>query len=180
MIEREKDGWRDVLLAAGCLLFALIMYAQTLDLPGPTYDPLGPAFLPRLLCIVIFAVSLVILFHGVRKFRAARQVPSATAASAAAASAEGEVTELPAFRRHPKIAAAAVAATFLYILALDIGLSGFRTLTVLFILALGTLLLRTEMKRFSLKHSLILAAIALAMGFGLYYLFTRVFIVNLY
>jgi hypothetical protein len=112
----------------------------------------------------------MILFQGIRKRIAAAK--------------EHKIEETPVepvpFKRHPLTAVSAMALVFFYILALDLGLSGFRTLTVVFILVLGGLLLKAESWGSRAKKGVFLVVLAVILSFGLFYLFTRVFIVDLY
>lgn len=171
MTAKERDSWIDIVLGALFIVFGILVYAATLDLPGSTYDPLGPAFMPRALGILSAVTAAVILYHGIRK----RRAPG----GAVEASGEQPKSSLP-FTRHPLTALAGMALVFVYILTLDIGLSGFRTLTVIFVLFLGGMLIKAEKSGKILKKGVFLFLLALALSFGLFYLFTQVFIVDLY
>ena len=160
----------DIVLGSVFIIFGAGVYAATLGLPGATYDPLGPAFMPRALGICSIICSSVILYHGIRK----------RAAAAAQRGRERDTAEPFPFTRHPLTALSAMGMVFVYILALDLGLSGFKTLTVVFTLALGGMLIKAEKGGFPVKRGIILFILALALSFGLFYLFTQVFIVDLY
>jgi hypothetical protein len=129
--------------------------------------------MPRALALFSIACSCVILFHGIRK-----RVAAAKEADREEKKAENE----PAFpfTPHPLTAGSAMVLVFFYILALDLGISGFRTITMIFVLVLGGVLIKAEKGGAALKKGIILFLLALSLSFGLFYLFTRVFIVDLY
>ena len=169
MASKYEDSNRDLILGILSVLFGGAVFIQSGDLPDAFYDPLGPAFMPRALAGAIMFCGLVIVMHGVRKRLAE--------AKSETRKADAEVSLFP---RHPLLAFSAMCGMFLFILALDTGISGFRTLSILFVLALGGALLRVEKRGFPKSMIVILAGLALVLSFGLYYLFTQVFIVNLY
>ena len=173
MTTLEKNSWIDIILGVVFIIFGAVVYVLTLDLPGSTYDPLGPAFMPRALALCSLASAAVILYQGLRKRIAVKKELRGK---------EHETVAVPMlpFTRHPMIAFSAMVMVFFYILALDLGLSGFRTITVLFVLALGGTLIRAEKAGSPVRKGIFLFLLALALSFGLFYLFTRVFIVDLY
>ncbi|MDR1625871.1 MAG: tripartite tricarboxylate transporter TctB family protein [Spirochaetia bacterium] len=170
MNANEHAAVKDIILGSSFIIFGIVVCVLTQYLPEAVYDPLGPAFIPRLLGLACIATSCVILFHGIRK-------------KMAASGARGKSRQEKApvlFVRHPKSALFAMILFFLYILALDTGISGFRTLTTLFVLLLGGMLIKISRQGKAIQTSLILIALSFTLSFGLYYLFTQVFIVDLY
>ncbi len=170
MTTLEKNSWTDIVLGSLFILFGAAVLIATSGLPGSTYDPLGPAFMPRALGLCSMICSAVILYHGLRKRAAAKKETAPPETREAA----------PAFDRHPRTAFAAMVLVFLYIFALYAGLSGFRTLTVVFVLALGGMLMKAENRGSLAKKTAILVVLAVFLSFGLFHLFTQVFIVDLY
>ena len=170
MTAQEKNSWTDIILGSVFILFGAGIYAATLDLPGSTYDPLGPAFMPRALGICCVLCSVVIMYHGILKRSAAMKTRERAE----------KPPQTALFTRHPLTALAAMAFVFFYILALDLGVSGFRTLTVVFVLGLGGLLIKAERKGSAVKKGIVLSLLAVFLSMGLFYLFTQVFIVDLY
>jgi len=158
---------KDIILGILFLLIGAWIYIMTLNLPEPMYDPLGPAFFPRVLSIGCMICAAVILGQGLRKRH-----------HTVTKSEKQEKEELP-YHQHPLTAIAAMALVALYILLMDLRVAGFRILTILFVLVLGALLIRAERHGSLLQKSIVLTVLAVALGVGLYYLFTRVFYVNL-
>ncbi|MBP7494179.1 MAG: tripartite tricarboxylate transporter TctB family protein [Spirochaetales bacterium] len=171
---KEKYPLIDVVLGVFFMIFGLIVYTATLDLPGSTYDPLGPAFMPRLLGILIAITAGVILYHGIY-----HHIKTKAAIVRISSESQKEGVSLP-FKKHPLTALSAMILVFVYILAMDLGLSGFRTLTLIFVLLLGGMLIKAEKDGNVIKKSVFLFFLALLLSFGLFYLFTQVFIVDLY
>jgi hypothetical protein len=169
-MQKEKNWGTDIVLGTIFIVFGIAVYLATLNLTASTYDPLGPAFMPRTLGILITLTAIVILYHGIRKKIAITGVEESS----------GKPDEILPFTKHPLIALTGMVLTFAYILALDLGLSGFRTLTMLYVLLLGGILIKAEKGGKLLKKFVVLVIIALVMSFGLFYLFTQVFTVNLY
>jgi len=171
MTEIETDAVKNIILGSVFIVFGIAVFLLTEERAGTIYDPLGPAFIPRALALLCAIVSVPILFQGIRKKMACAGPEKTTEAEKNPAS----------YTRHPKAALLAMLLFFLYILALDMGISGFRTLTIVFVLILGGMLIKVSgEKKAMLKRIIILVIISLVLSFGLYYLFTRVFIINLY
>ena len=170
MTTKEKEAWKEIALGIIFIVFGIAVYIVSQDIPGVKYDLLGPAFMPRFLGIVCALISCGIFFNGVRKkLRAAKEKEP-----------EGEQKKPLPYKTHSKAAFFSICLFFLYILALDLGISGFRTLTTIFVLVLGGVLINISNTKGKIKYFIILVFLALTLSFGLYYLFTRVFVVNLY
>ncbi len=91
-----------------------------------------------------------------------------------APSAANEASGLPDYQRHYLMAGTAVAMTALYVWLMQMNWLGFRVATALFVVGLGLRLTRMNMNRLPA-----LAVIALAMSFGLHYVLTQVFVIDL-
>ena len=172
---KEKNRWIDVILGVLFMIFGFAVYTATLDLPGSIYDPLGPAFMPRVLGILIALTSGVILYHGIYHC-----IKGKVSLAKDRKGFGKEDVSLSSFKKHPFIALVGMILVCVYILALDLGLSGFRTLTLIFVLLFGSTLIKAEKAGKVVKKSIFLFLLALVLSFGLFYLFTQVFIVNLY
>jgi hypothetical protein len=78
------------------------------------------------------------------------------------------------FQPQTALAIQTLALTALYIVAFEAAWPGYRAATALYVVALGWLLARRERISYAA-----LAAIAAVMSFGLHYLFTNVFVIDL-
>lgn len=175
MTVQEKNSWTDIVLGTIFTTFGAAVYGMTLGLPGPVYDPLGPAFMPRALALSIIVCSAVILYHGIRK-----RFPPPGKRKGGGENQPAAAEATPLFTRHPLTAGVSMGLVFLYILALDLGLSGFRTLTIVFVLVLGGIFINAEKAGGAVRKGIVLFLLALFLSFGMFYLFTQVFIVDLY
>ena len=173
MTAHEKEAWRDIILGIVFLLFGLVVYIASFGIPSARYDLLGAAFMPRYLGVLCVITSCGILFFGIRKKLRITQEQEIKNENA-------EVKNPTVHKKHPFVAFFSMVLFTLFILALDWGISGFRTLTIIFMLVLGGLLIKTSHMNKNLKHGIILVLLAVIMGFGLHYVFTQIFVVDLY
>ncbi|MBD3306853.1 hypothetical protein GF339_10525 [candidate division KSB3 bacterium] len=161
----------DMILAVVLLAGSLYVFWESLSLPDSPYEPMGPAFVPQALCILIGFLAIVVFVQGIRKWQGAmEQSPAA---------AETEPSETDDVVKHPWLAILAVLLMFAYIGSMHLKLLGFRTATIIFILLLGVSLVSYEKEKVVVLHLIILLILAGIMGLGGYYLFTQVFYVNL-
>jgi hypothetical protein len=172
MTVQEKKSWQEIITGIIFIAFGIVVFKVTQNLPSAMYDPLGPAFMPRLLGFLCALIACVILFHGIRIRIVLMRNPPVK-------ETPGDVAS-PAHTRHPVIAFFSIILFSLYILALDAGISGFRTLTIIFVLVFGGVLIKTSHNKGVVKQFSVLVVLALVLSFGLFYLFTQVFIVDLY
>jgi len=170
MAEKEADALRDIILGSVFIILGIVVLLLSQNIPKAIYDPLGPAFLPRGLAYLCIIFSGVILFYGIRKKIACAKQGKKIEEEKAPVS----------YTRHPKVALFAMALFFLYVLALHVGISGFRTLTILFILILGGVLFKFSGRKGIIKPAIILVVLSLILSLGLHFLFTQVFITDLY
>lgn len=145
----------------GFSIFVIVLGATVLwearTLPPGTFEPLGSAPIPQAICWMIIALSLLVMGNAWRSLRLP-QPPR-----------DGEVLVL-----RPMDAAVTFGLTVAYVLSMAFGLIAFVYATVLFLFITVAVL-----TRFAPKGLAIGAAIALVMGFGCEYAFTKVFYVDL-
>lgn len=128
--------------------------------PPTSYEPLGPAAVPQGLAVLILILSAIMVARAAREYG---RVKSATRGG-----------DAPAYQPRYDLAAIAAALTVIYVLLFGLHIMSFRWATVLFLTALCMLL-----NRFRPRQIPISLAVAVAFGFGIHYLFTRVFVVGL-
>lgn len=139
-----------IILACGAV------YRASLDLPPAMLEPVGPAAFPKAVSLILGALALVVLVGAVMR-------PPGTGKPGASGD-----------RNRPGLAALTIVLTFLYLGVMQAGLLGFREASVLYLFALGAVLVDFDRAR-----TVIVAVIALALGIGSHFLFTRFFFLDL-
>ena len=148
------------------MVLSVVIFLETLSLPPGSFDPVGSAGFPRLISAAIGILSLTILI------RAARRDLVGSKSTASSATPNNAVS--PTFRRRPDLALGFYALSLVYVTVLALRLISFGICTVLFLLtSIGML------TRFYYKRLPIVLLIALVIGFGCQYIFTRVFVLDL-
>ena len=155
----------------GVQVFLIVVAAaflwDTRSLPGPVFDPLGPAPVPRLICWSVIILCLVIIGQVV--FARTNATPADETLSELDMVAEPEPT-----KPQPLLAIATLALSVAYVLVMAFRLTGFAVATIVYlILTIGML------SRFNKRSMIVGIIIALIMGFGCEYLFTEVFVIDL-
>ncbi len=154
----------ETLVTAGLLLASAVFFFSALGLPAGTFDPLGPGAAPEMVAGLLCLLCLTILIRGyVRTLRGH--------------DAQGEEA-IDVIKRTGKPEPVMLAGFFLlllaYLVAFELDAGHFIVLTIPFlffsILLLGGL---------SLRVGLFALAISCILSFGLFYLFTRFFVINL-
>jgi hypothetical protein len=141
--------------ATVALLFAagsVLVYALSMSLPAATLEPIGPATFPRIVAVILFVLSAATLL---RSFERTPAAPS------------------PAGKRIG-LMLGALALLIVYIAVMDYGLVGFRPATIAFLFLLGIMMLGLKPGRVAA-----VAAIALAIGLGTHFVFTRFMYIDL-
>jgi putative tricarboxylic transport membrane protein len=155
------NGSRTPYADIGLSVFLVVLCSAALwearDLPPGSFEPLGSAPIPRLVAGLIIFLSLVVIANAWLSIK--RPVEPVA----------GETLVL-----RPMDAGATFLLTVIYVLAMAFGLIGFAAATTLFLfVTIGVL------ARFRPKALVVAAVIALLMGFGCEYVFTKIFIVDL-
>jgi hypothetical protein len=144
---------RDGIAGLVCLALSIGMFTLTFGLPPAAMVPIGPAFYPRVVVLILGALSIILIVLDVLAMRS-RPVRAAAAAAATAGPA-------PNYRL--------VLATFVefgvYILLIP--LIGFRISTFLFVLLLEVTL---EWPR-NPKHWILMIVVAVATSLVCFYVF---------
>lgn len=153
---------RDVVFALVVIAFCGIVYWQTLKLPPPRYEPLGPAAVPQALSAIVAVLAAGVLVRRVMTPGRRGEGPGDTAVAG------------PGFTPRPAMAAGALALTTSYVGAMDLGILGFVEASVLFLTLTGLFLGRRDWRRLP-----VLVGAALAVSLGSHFVFTRVFYIDL-
>lgn len=152
-IRRFEIGASVVIIVA-C---AILIY-ESLGLPPGSFEPLGSAPVPQATAGIIIFLSLIVIVNALRAPPAKAETPA------------GE--EEPA--DDPVSALLLAAATLLYVLLLHLRVIDFGTLTALYLFGLIAAL-----ERFRPRALIGAAILGLLVGYGVQYLFTQVFVVDL-
>lgn len=140
-----------------CVLLLIVCAAYFYDathLPEPVFEPLGAALVPQALCVIVATLAIIQL---------TKSVPPALAKGEAGQSVLGGQW----------YAIVTLVFSIAYVGAMTAGVP-FRWSTFFYLLALGAVL-----TRFDIRRTAVMAGLALIMAFGLHYLLIEVFYVNL-
>lgn len=141
------------------ILACLVILWETRGIPGGVFEPLGSAPVPQATAIIILVLSAVVAFGAVRRLRTER---------------EPSFEEVEGFKPRPLDAVVVSLMTVVYVLLLDWRVMDFAPLTAIFLVAaIGFL------ARFAVRTLAIGAVVAVVTGWGVQYVFTRVFVVDL-
>lgn len=157
-------NWRKT-AEIGFALFILVLSAAvwwaSLDLPPAMLEPVGPAAFPQAVASIIGLLALVVLGRALS--------PGALA--------QGAMVDRPpseAGRRRWGLALTTLLMSIAYLAAMEVELLGFREATVIYLVALGAALVEFDRRRM-----IPVTAIALIVGVGTHYVFTRLFYIDL-
>lgn len=154
----------DIALSLALLIVCGVLYAQTYDIEDPGYESMGAAFAPRMICIALTLLALTLLGKTIYKgISAARAKASATGSSTTAPSPASLIAA---------VGTAAILAGYVAVLQWE--LAGYRLATMGFFISLGALLSRLNRRLMP-----IIVGLALALSFGLHYVFINIFGVTL-
>jgi putative tricarboxylic transport membrane protein len=134
------------------------VFWETLSLPPPAYDPIGPAAFPRALCVIISFLSIMMVIRAFRLHSNAKR----------------ESAQEQSHRLRPDLMVFFAVLTMIYVLSLTIRLLNFSISTTVYVA-----LLVIGLMRFDLKRLPIAIILGLIMGFGCGYIFTRIFYIDL-
>lgn len=146
----------------GVALFLIVVSAAVLreaaGLPPGHFEPLGAAPIPRALAWCVIVLSGLVMVQAVLRMRRG----------------DTGTPQEDAYVPRPLDAVAVLALTIGYVIVLSNALVNFAIATILFLVIAIPLLYRFRWIAFPLS-----LGIGVVMGFGLQYLFTRVFVVDL-
>ncbi len=160
----SQDYW-DIALAVVLIIISIVTLVGTASIREFNYEPLGPTFLPKALAYCFFVMSgLILVKVAIRQIRERKEELTEPG--------EKGVEEVEGFQRHPWLAVIAVGLISLFISSLHF--LGFRVTSLIFMIVLGTLLIRFENKSNKKRNVISLIIIALVLSFGLYFIFREI------
>lgn len=138
----------DLVLAVAMIALGILTLFGSLDLPEPVLEPIGPAAFPVWTAIILICLSVYVLGHALK--------------------IGGPEESAPEYRKRPELAAKMVALTVLYFTVMDLGWLGFRWATVAYVLILTMTLFDYSWRKLPMA-----TALALFLGIGVHFTFTR-------
>jgi heme/copper-type cytochrome/quinol oxidase subunit 1 len=165
MAVEKSEARNDLALGIVLLIGSIFVFVESLKIPASPYEPLGAGFVPKTISLALGLLSIIVIvssFYEVKRGAKGKDINN---------------EESIPYKKHPLLAWAVIICVFLDILLMP--LIGFRLATFLLVSILGTLIFKNERKLGLLAHCLTLLTIAVAMSFGLYYLFTKIMFINL-
>lgn len=160
---KDSRAREDIFLAIVVLGFSALIYVRASSLPPPLFDPLGSAAIPKLVAGILAFLSLAII--GAAVLRNLGEADEAISPS------DAEVAPPPL---RPGVAFASILIIVAYVGSMALGILGFRVATILFVIALGGV-----MSRFQVRTMIILTVTALIIGIGFAWLFSEILYVDL-
>ena len=176
---QKKTYIADFILSAALVGIGVFVIIESLKLRPSPYEPLGPAFLPRALSVSLIVLAIPVFVQALRKWR--RETSQAIAPEVSRPDTGAERSAEPGatvtVRKRPLLSLLTGILTVVYIAAIRV--VGFRLSTVVLVLALGAALYRRERKGRPLPFFITLVVLAFGMSQLLFFVFTRILVVNL-
>jgi len=155
---RESDTpIADLGLSAAALAVAGLLFWGAREIPPPFFDPLGSAAVPQACATLLVAFAAIILVSALRRLRRA-----------------GRIAQPPPFKPAPGLALATFGLSAAYTAVIGAQATSFQVATTLYVFLAGSLL-----GRFRRRVMLVTGPLALVLGVGGQYLFTRFFYIDL-
>lgn len=143
-------------VSALIIVICVVVIYESLDLPPGSFEPLGSAPVPQATAGLIILLCLIVIASAIRR------------RSAEPFDQEDTIPD------EPVSALLLAAATILYVLVLHLRLVGFGPLTAFYLF-----IVISALERFQPKALFAAAIIGVLFGFGIQYLFTQIFVVDL-
>lgn len=144
----------EILLALFMILVSVLIFIAGLGLPEPALEPVGPAAFPIWTAIILFVLSAIVLFR--------------------AATGRVQPKTSPEHRQRSDLVIYMIALTAIYGAVMNLGWMGFRWATVIYCFVLTFVLFDFDKRK--IPAAIILA---LVLGIGVHYIFTRILYIDL-
>ena len=162
-MQEQPSARADIGLGVTLILVALAIIFGTLDLPEGSFEPLGSASIPQYVSGGVIVLSIWIIARGVAR---SRRASSQTGES-------GSNQEL-AYPLRPGLAVILVCLAIVYVGVMAMDWLRFSIATSAFIFVSVSLL-----SKFERRLMPAIVVLALALGIGLEYAFTQIFVIDL-
>jgi putative tricarboxylic transport membrane protein len=157
-VQNQVNPRYEIALSIGLILFSIIVYYFSLELPEPEYEPLGSAALPQGLAIIMSLLSLVVILKAIPRLKTYKV----------------KVDPNPEVIPRPQLSAVIFILTLIFIGVLDFGILGFMPAGIIYLSTIGYLMTNRNLKRLPwvLGFSIILTVSS-------FYIFTKLFYIDL-
>ena len=148
----------EIALSISLIIFSIIVYYFSLELPEPEYEPLGSAALPQGLAVIMSLLSLIVIIRAIPKIKTYKPTTNT----------DDNVTS------RPKLAILVFIITLIFIGMLDFGILGFLPAGIIYLSTIGYLMTHRNLKSFPW-----IVAFAVILTVFSYYVFTKFFYIDL-
>ena len=148
----------EIALSISLIIFSIIVYYFSLELPEPEYEPLGSAALPQGLAVIMSLLSLIVIIRAIPKIKTYNPKTNT----------DDNVTT------RPKLAILVFIITLIFIGILDFGILGFLPAGIIYLSTIGYLMTHRDLKSFPW-----IVAFAVILTVFSYYVFTKFFYIDL-
>ena len=148
----------EIVLSISLIIFSIIVYYFSLELPEPEYEPLGSAALPQGLAVIMSLLSLIVIAKAIPKIKTYKPTTN---------------TDDKIIPR-PKLAILIFIITLIFIGILDFGILGFLPAGIIYLSTIGYLMTHRDLKSFPW-----IVAFAVILTVFSYYVFTKFFYIDL-
>ena len=148
----------EIALSISLIIFSIIVYYFSLELPEPEYEPLGSAALPQGLAVIMSLLSLIVIVRAIPKIKTYKPLTNT----------DDNVTS------RPKLAILVFIITLIFIGVLDFGILGFLPAGIIYLSTIGYLMTHRDLKSFPW-----IVAFAVILTVFSYYVFTKFFYIDL-
>ena len=155
----------EFLVTLGLFTVSVVFLIASLQLPAGTFDPLGPGAAPEMVSALLCLLCAIVIIGGLRRHARGEVAPKELGAS--------DIIERSG-ASHPKILAGFAVLLVAYLVAFELKLGHFITLTFPFVVA--CVLLLGGINRRTVVTGTIVGGV---LSTGLFYLLTRFFVINL-
>jgi len=157
-MKNQVNPKAEIALFIGLILFSIIVYYFSLELPEPEYEPLGSAALPQGLAVLMSLLSLIVIVRAIPRLK----------------TYQANVDPNPAVIPRPMLSLLIFVLTLIFIGVLDFGFLGFLPAGIIYLSVVGYLMTHRDLKRLPwvIGFSIILTVSS-------FYIFTKLFYIDL-
>ena len=148
----------EIALSISLIIFSIIVYYFSLELPEAEYEPLGSAALPQGLAVIMSLLSLIVIVRAIPKIKTYKPTTNT----------DDNVTS------RPNLAILVFIITLIFIGILDFGILGFLPAGIIYLSTIGYLMTHRNLKSFPW-----IVAFAVILTVFSYYVFTKFFYIDL-
>ena len=157
-MQKQVDPKSDIILAIGMIIMSVVVYIGAMELPPPRYEPLGSGAIPKGLAVIMVALSVFLIIRAIPHLK----------------TFEGNQNEVTDVTPRPVLSALIFGFTLLFIAVLDLEILSFIPAGIIYMTSIGYFMTHQNLKR--LPYFFVFSVL---MVVGNYYLFTKIFYIDL-